>query len=175
MLSYTTDFEWKKIRKIWMILEIADSFWKSDLCLFHLLGQKYFDSAQICLTPLNIFWMRSNIFDHAQIFKFIRYTLTFEHGQNKFDCDQKILNTVKKFWTQLKYFWTSRWNRHWHLLTNCHSLFSQQTIIYSEYVDFYQKILLFRNQHQRNSITKLMQVEKPTYLHVLHTMKRNYA
>ena len=43
-----------------------------DPCLIHLLVQIFFDHVQIFLTVLNIFWMCSNIFDHAQICKFIR-------------------------------------------------------------------------------------------------------
>ena len=39
---------------------------KWNLCLFHLLVQKYFDHAHIFLTVSTIFWTLSNIFDHGQ-------------------------------------------------------------------------------------------------------------
>ena len=65
-------------------------------CLFHLLVQKYFD-LQYFLNVFKYFWPCSNM----QIHK----------GQKRIDCVQKILNMVKQFWTQLKYFWASRWNR----------------------------------------------------------------
>ena len=55
-----------------------------ELCLFHLLVQKHFNWVQIFLTMFNI----------------------FEHIQ-------KILKAVKQIWILSKYFWTSRWNRHW--------------------------------------------------------------
>ena len=48
------------------------SFWNVLLCLFHLLVQIFFGHVQIFLTVFNSFWMCSNIFEHAQICKFIR-------------------------------------------------------------------------------------------------------
>ena len=55
-----------------------------------------------------IFWLCSNIFDHAQIYMQIYNVPSFfYHAVFK-----KILKMVKKIWTQLKRFWTSRWNRH---------------------------------------------------------------
>ena len=57
-----------------------------------------------------------NIFDHAQISKFLRYNLTFDHGQKNYRA------VFKKYWALSKHFepsWnifeqavTSRWNRH---------------------------------------------------------------
>ena len=62
-------------------------------CLFHLLGQNILIVFKFFFPAFNIFWMCSNIFDHAQICKFIRCNLTLDHDQNKFDC-------VKIFWSQ---------------------------------------------------------------------------
>ena len=41
-------------------------------CLFHLLVQKIIWLRSNFLNRFNIFWIRTNIFDHAQIWKFIR-------------------------------------------------------------------------------------------------------
>ena len=63
------DFAWSLFRKF---------VWNVIFCLFHL------------LTAFNIFWMYSNILDHAQIWKCLRYNLTFDHAQ-------KNLTVFKKY------------------------------------------------------------------------------
>ena len=46
--------------------------------------------------------------------------------------------------------------RLWHVLRNCHSLYSKNIVISFVYVDFWPKIMLFRrNQHHWNSATKM--------------------
>ena len=87
------DFSMKKIKKIWMIFNIVNWLWKWHfltpphytnsqnsmifmvcwfLCQIDLLVQNCFEKVQIFLTLVNIFSMCSDIFDNAQIFKFIR-------------------------------------------------------------------------------------------------------
>ena len=66
---------------------------------------KFFDHLQYFLNVFKYFWPCSNMQIHKLQSHFCQWSKTFE-------CVQKILNLVKKIWTQLKYFWTSRWNRH---------------------------------------------------------------
>ena len=62
----------------------------------------------------------------------------------------------KRFW------WFLTWKIYLesHILTNCHSLYSQNMIVSIEYVDFWSKIMLFRIHHCKNSATKLMPLQR---------------
>ena len=90
----------------WFCLFLTNS------CLFHLLVQKYFDHAQIFLTMCAIFlntfkfcWPWSKVIFYLMNLHIWAWSKIFAHIQ-------KILNVVKKFWTQPIFFWTSRWIRH---------------------------------------------------------------
>ena len=67
---------------------------------------KFFDHVQYFLNVVKYFWPCSNM----QIYK-VKYH--FWPRSKNFERVQKILNTVKKIWAWSKYFWTSRWNRHY--------------------------------------------------------------
>ena len=49
------------------------------------------------LTVFNSFWMCSSIFEHAQICKFTRQNLAFDHGQKIWHCLKNIEHGQKKF------------------------------------------------------------------------------
>ena len=84
-----------------------------NLCLIHLLVQIFFDHVKMYLTVFNIFWMYSNIFDHAQLCKFYKVKSCFWPWSKNLTVFKKYWTCSKKFERGNNIFWTSRWNRQW--------------------------------------------------------------
>ena len=71
-----------------------------NLCLFHLLVQKYFDHAQIFLTKFNIFWMCSIFFTLVKNdilpckFAYLSMVKNIWPHSNNIECGKKFLNAT---------------------------------------------------------------------------------